>query len=279
MRILIRRVEQDDERSQVRGAGQVETGNASAVAQHGHRHPLLGLTPDIPRDPSRGGLGPFAEVEPPDHRLFRRHATGFGDLLAQVLATGNAIGLPFQLEIQARVDLGPAVFAQERVITFVQAADESEEAVVFFFAGADPRAQLMVLPANAVLVRAAVGDHHNQRLLPVLGTGAHHVHDSGGFVLVDLIEQRHVWTRAGLAVVGADRFEERSGVRVVQVPHLVAGTGLVQPRTQVFRQVDHGHGIAEQDHGLILFRGGGVNLSASFAVRDQAVQADASRQG
>ena len=60
---------------------------------------------------------------------------------------------------------------------------------------------------------------------------------------------------------------------------LVAGAAAaLEHAVEVGRLVDHRHGVAEHDLGLILVDGGGVDLGARLTVGGQHVEADASRE-
>ena len=96
-------------------------------------------------------------------------------------------------------------------------------------------------------------------------------------MLVHLVAQRAARPRAGLPFVGRDRPEEAAGPEVGQVPHRIAAR-FGEPCRQGRRLVDHRHRVAEQHHGLVLLRAGGIDLGAGLAVGQQAIEPDPRQQ-
>ena len=90
----------------------------------------------------------------------------------------------------------------------VEAAHEREPGVVDEHALEDVGAVLVVLPADAVAVVAAVGDAEDEAVAAALRTGAHRVDDGRSRVRVLLVDERHVRTLAvEVARLGADGAE------------------------------------------------------------------------
>src|SRR3546814_8815906 len=76
---------------------------------------------------------------------------------------------------------------------------------------------LVVCPADRRFVVAAVRDHEQQDLQAMLEARPHHFHNGAALVLVNLIDEADMRPRPGLAVISANRLEERAGGRIRQV--------------------------------------------------------------
>src|SRR5690606_29829964 len=137
------------------------------------------------------------------------------------------------------------------------------------------------LPAHRVAVKTAVRNHEQQRLAPELEAALQDLEDLPVRHLVYLVRQDEIRSRprARLARVARHRTEKAAGRVMRDIVFPPEATGERQALRQRRRLPDHLHGVGEQDRGLLLLRGGRIDLRARLSVRRQSLQPDPAGQG
>src|SRR5262245_24714198 len=111
------------------------------------------------------------------------------------------------------VALGPPVIAPPAIIhrlllaffpvrvAGVQGGDIDKHPVIFGGALEDPRPIVVIIPADGLAGAARVRDHEQKRVTAKLKTLFQHDDHDGGFMLMYLIDQRHMRPRPRLTVL------------------------------------------------------------------------------
>lgn len=130
----------------------------------------------------------------------------------------------------------------------------------------------MILITDAGFIVTTVRDHENQCLPPAFGTGTHHLDGFVIFVLMHLVNQCAVGARARLTIIGTDGPKERAGLQKGQVPFFSCTARRIDTLRQCGRLINHRHCVAKQDHRLVFFRRGRIDLGTRLLVCHQAIQ-------